>query len=111
MQLWLCWLHTARLLVYATLILTVLALLFEAEAASNFAKNKPPAMAQVAYLADGWNAGLFNFFTETLSLFKRWAFFVDLLHRDNGHNDEYDVDKACRADDVNHEKSNKFNSD
>ena len=40
------------------------------ETASNCAKNKPPAMVQVAYLADGWNAGLFNFFTETLSLFK-----------------------------------------
>ena len=40
------------------------------ETASNCAKNKPPAMVQVAYLADGWNAGLFNLFTETLSLFK-----------------------------------------
>ena len=40
------------------------------ETASNYAKNKPPAMVQVAYLADGWNAGLFNLFTETLSLFK-----------------------------------------
>ena len=55
--------------------------------------------------------GLFNFFPETLSLFKRWAFFVNLLHCDDGHNNEDDVDKTCRADDMNHEKGNKLNSD
>lgn len=48
----------------------VLAIHLGTETASNCTKNKPPAMVQVAYLADGWNAGLFNLFTETLSLFK-----------------------------------------
>ena len=73
MQLRFCWLYTAHLLVYHPLLLsltTVLTIHLGTETAGNCAKNKPPAIMQVAYIADGWNAGLFNFFTETLSLFK-----------------------------------------
>lgn len=36
---------------------TVLTIHLGTETASNCAKNKPPAMLQVAYIADGWNAG------------------------------------------------------
>lgn len=69
------WLYIAHLLVYyppplSLSLATVLTIHLGTETASNCAKNKPPAMVQVAYLADGWNAGLFNLFTETLSLFK-----------------------------------------
>lgn len=60
-----CWYITPPLS-----LATVLTIHLGTETASNCAKNKPPAMVQVAYIADGWNAGLFNFFTETLSLFK-----------------------------------------
>ena len=65
-------LYIAHLLVYhpPLSLATVLTIHLGTEIASNYAKNKPPAMVQVAYIADGWNAGLFNFFTETLSLFK-----------------------------------------
>lgn len=71
MQFRFCWLYAAHLLVYHPLSLAmVLTIHLGTETASNCAKNKPPAMVQVAYLADGWNAGLFNLFTETLSLFK-----------------------------------------
>ena len=75
MQLRFCWLYIAHLLVYhppplSLSLAMVLTIHLGTETASNCAKNKPPAMVQVAYLADGWNAGLFNLFTETLSLFK-----------------------------------------
>ena len=61
-----CWYITPPSLSLAM----VLTIHLGTDTASTCAKNKPPAMVQVAYLADGWNAGLFNLFTETLSLFK-----------------------------------------
>ena len=61
MQLRFCWLYTAHLLVYHPPLLlsltTVLTIHLGTETAGNCAKNKPPAMLQVAYIADGWNAG------------------------------------------------------
>ena len=36
---------------------TVLTIHLGTETAGNCAKNKPPAKLQVAYIADGWNAG------------------------------------------------------
>lgn len=74
MQLRFCWLYTAHLLVYHPLLLsltTVLTIHLGRETASNCAKNKPPAMVQVAYMADGWNAGYLT------SLRKRLAFLSD----------------------------------
>ena len=72
MQFRFCWLYAAHLLVYhpPLSLAMVLTIHLGTETAGNCAKNKPPAMVQVAYLADGWNVGLFNLFTETLSLFK-----------------------------------------
>ena len=65
-----CWYITPPPLSLSLSLAMVLTIHLGTETASNCAKNKPPAMVQVAYLADGWNAGLFNLFTETLSLFK-----------------------------------------
>ena len=48
-----CWYITPLLLS----LTTVLTIHLGTETAGNCAKNKPPAMLQVAYIADGWNAG------------------------------------------------------
>ena len=42
----------------------------EVAKAIKYARIINPALGPVSYVAAGWNAGLFNLITETLSLFK-----------------------------------------